>query len=67
MIQTTAPVQGQPVPAFTVTKVARGDGRYEITFNAACGIGARCDPPITQARVRFTEAVLGEGAAHAAQ
>jgi hypothetical protein len=59
IIQTTAPVQAEATPAFTVTKVARGDGRYEITFNGACGIGARCEPPITEARARFTQAVLG--------
>ena len=64
IIQTTAPVQAQATPAFTVTKVARGEGRYEITFNAACGTGARCLPPITEARARFTQAVLGPEGSH---
>jgi len=61
IIQTTAPMQAEATPAFTVTKVARGEGRYEITFNAACGTGSRCVPPISEARARFTEAVLGQG------
>jgi hypothetical protein len=60
IIQTTAPVQAEATPAYTVTKVARGEGRYEITFNAACGTGSRCIPPINEARARFTEAVLGD-------
>jgi hypothetical protein len=64
VIQTTPPVQFDATPAFTVTKVARGEGRYEITFNAACGIGARCVPPIAEARARFTQAVLGVGGSH---
>ena len=60
VIQTTPPVRSEATPAFTVTKVARGEGRYEITFNAACGTGARCTPPITEARARFAAAVLGQ-------
>src|SRR6202045_5326022 len=63
-LQTAGPVPSETTPAFTVTKVARGEGRFEITFNAACGTGARCLPPITEARARFTQAVLGQEGSH---
>jgi hypothetical protein len=37
-LQTAGPVPSETTPAFTVTKVARGEGRFEITFNGAAGI-----------------------------
>jgi hypothetical protein len=63
IVQTAGPVPSEPTPAFTVTKVARGDGRYEITFNGGCGNTSRCVPTIPESRARFTEFVLGEDVA----
>jgi hypothetical protein len=61
VVQTAGPVRSEPTPAFTVTKVARGDGRYEIAFNGGCGSSAsRCVPTIPESRARFTAFVLGE-------
>jgi hypothetical protein len=63
VVQTAGPVRSEPTPAFTVTKVARGDGRYEIAFNGGCGNPSRCVPTIPESRARFTEFVLGEDSA----
>jgi hypothetical protein len=60
VVQTAGPVGLEPTPAFTVTKVARGDGRYEITFNGGCGSPSSCVPTIPESRARFTAFVLGE-------
>jgi len=60
VIQTADPVRSEATPAFTVTKVARGEGRYEITFNGGCGHLLRCVPGIGESRTRFTAFVLGE-------
>jgi hypothetical protein len=61
VIQTTGPQGADPIPAFAVTKVARGEGRYEITFNGDCGNRLRCEPTIAESRARFTEFVLAQG------
>jgi hypothetical protein len=63
VVQTAGAVRSEPTPAFTVTKVARGDGRYEITFNGGCGNATRCVPTIPESRARFTEFVLGDDSA----
>lgn len=63
IMQTAGPVPSETTPAFTVTKVARGEGRYEITFNGGCGNPNRCVPSIAQSHARFAQFVLGEGAA----
>jgi hypothetical protein len=60
VIQTADPARSEAAPAFTVTKVARGEGRYEITFNGGCGSLLRCVPGIPESRARFTAFVLGE-------
>jgi len=60
IVQTAGPVRSEPIPAFTVTRVARWDGRYEIAFNGGCGNQSRCVPTIPEARARFTAFVLGE-------
>jgi hypothetical protein len=61
VVQTTGPTQSETTPAFTVTKVARGEGRFEITFNGGCGNPNRCVPSILESRARFTQFVLGDG------
>jgi hypothetical protein len=63
IIQTTGSVESAPTPAFTVTKVARGEGRYEITFNGGCGNASRCIATIAESRARFAEFVLAEAPA----
>jgi hypothetical protein len=60
VVQTAAAVPSETTPAFTVTKVARGEGRFEITFNGGCGNMYRCVPSIAESRARFTQFVLGE-------
>jgi hypothetical protein len=62
-IQTAGPQPSEPTPAYTVTKVARGEGRFEITFNGGCGNPYRCVPSIAESRSRFAQFVLGETAA----
>jgi hypothetical protein len=59
-LQTAGPVPSEATPAFTVTKVARGEGRFEITFNGGCGNPYRCNPSIAEARTRFAQFVLGQ-------
>jgi hypothetical protein len=60
-IQTSdPPARSDRTPAFTVTRVARGDGRYEIAFNGGCANASRCVPTIAESRARFTAFVLGE-------
>ena len=60
-IQTSdPPASSDSTPAFTVTKVARGDGRYEIAFNGGCAKASRCAPIIAESRARFTLYVLGQ-------
>ena len=54
------PFFSESAPIFTVTKVARGQGRYEITFNGGCGNQSRCVPTVPESRARFTAFVLGE-------
>jgi hypothetical protein len=60
VIQTADAAGSERTPAFTVTKVARGDGRYEIAFNGGCAEAARCSPSIAESRARFAAFVLGE-------
>jgi hypothetical protein len=62
MVQTAQPLRAEPAPAFTITKVARGEGRYEITFNGGCGNQPRCVPAVPELRAHFTAFVLGEEA-----
>jgi hypothetical protein len=62
-LQTAGPVPSETTPAFTVTKVARGEGRFEITFNGGCGNPYRCVPSIAESRARFVQFVLGEAPA----
>jgi hypothetical protein len=62
VVQTAAAAPSETTPAFTVTKVARGEGRFEITFNGGCGNMYRCVPSIAESRARFAQFVLGEGA-----
>ena len=60
-IQTSdPPASSDTTPAFTVTKVARGDGRYEIAFNGGCANALRCAPIVAESRARFTVYVLGQ-------
>jgi hypothetical protein len=60
-IQTSdPPARSEHTPAFTVTRVARGDGRYEIAFNGGCANASHCVPTIAESRARFTAFVLGE-------
>jgi hypothetical protein len=60
VVQTAGPARSEPTPAFTVTKVARGSGRYEIAFNGGCGEALRCVPSVSESRAHFTDFVLGE-------
>jgi hypothetical protein len=62
-LQTAGPVPSETTPAFTVTKVARGESRFEITFNGGCGNPYRCVPSIAESRARFAQYVAGEGPA----
>jgi hypothetical protein len=62
-LQTAGPVPSETTPAFTITKVARGEGRFEITFNGGCGNPYRCVPSIAESHARFAQFVLGEGSA----
>ena len=59
-VVTTQSLFSESAPVFTVTKVARGQGRYEITFNGGCGNQSRCVPTVPESRARFTAFVLGE-------
>ena len=62
-LQTAGPVPSETTPAFTITKVARGEGRFEITFNGGCGNPYRCVTSIAESHARFAQFVLGEGSA----
>jgi hypothetical protein len=65
-VQTAGPVPSEAAPAFTITKVARGEGRFEITFNGGCGNPYQCVPSIVESRARFVQFVEGDGPAAAA-
>ena len=60
VVRTEEAGKSDTTPAFTVTKVARGDGRYEIAFNGGCANRLRCVPAIAESRARFAAFVLGE-------
>jgi hypothetical protein len=65
VVQTAAATPSETTPAYTVTKVARGEGRFEITFNGGCGNMYRCVPSIAESRARFAQFVLGDDSAAA--
>jgi hypothetical protein len=57
-IQTMGPLPNSPSPAYTVTKTAIGNGRYEINFSGGCDNIFACIPSVLQSKARFTNYVL---------
>ena len=67
LIQTMGPLDSDPVPAFTITKVAIPGG-YEITFAGGCDNLIGCIPTVEELRAKFSAFVLaGSDAGNAAQ
>ena len=67
LIQTMGPLDLDPVPAFTITKVAIPGG-YEITFAGGCDNLIGCIPTVEESRAKFSAFVLaGSDAGNAAQ
>jgi hypothetical protein len=58
LIQTSNSVGSTPHPSFTVTKLAKENGIYEITFAGACDNSIGCDPTVAESRASFARFVL---------
>lgn len=59
LIQTYSSTRGSPSPAFTITRLARPDGTYEITFAGGCANIFGCVPTVAESRTSFTSFVNG--------
>ena len=58
MIATMGPLPNDPTPAFTITKIALGQGAYEFDFRGGCDNMFGCVPSMTASRASFVAAVM---------
>ncbi|MDR3507015.1 MAG: hypothetical protein P4L64_03860 [Caulobacteraceae bacterium] len=58
MIATMGPLPNDPTPAFTITKIALGQGAYEFDFRGGCDNMFGCVPSMTASRASFVNAVM---------
>ncbi|HLG85683.1 MAG TPA: hypothetical protein VKZ79_00635 [Alphaproteobacteria bacterium] len=59
MISTMGPLPDDPRPAYTITKMAQGNGTYLIDFRAGCDNIFGCVPNLMVAKADFVVAVMG--------
>ena len=59
LLTTMGPLPDDPRPAFTISKIAQGDGRYVIDFRAGCDNMFGCVPTLVESRASFVQAVMG--------
>ena len=60
LISTMGPLPNDPSPAFTITKTARGDGRYDISFDGGCDNMFGCIPPMMKLKADFAKFVMAK-------
>ena len=61
LIQTYGPSPNSPAPAYMISKIPLGEGRYRIDFRAGCDNMFGCQPDTTLAHGGFNAVVLGLG------
>jgi hypothetical protein len=59
MIATMGPLPNSPLAAFTITKVAQGDGNYIFDFRGGCDNIFGCTPSLVASKASFVQAVMG--------
>lgn len=58
LISTKGPLPSSPDSAFTITKLARGGGRYDIDFSAGCDNFIGCIPSVIEEKASFADYVM---------
>lgn len=66
VISTKGPLPNDVRPAYTITRVAKGDGSFEFDFGGGCDNMFGCRPSMLEAKASFSDYVMGPADAAAA-
>jgi PDZ domain len=59
LISTMGPLPDDPRPAYTITKIANGGGRFTFDFDGGCDNMFGCVPSLLEAKASFVAFVMG--------